>query len=60
MGRASSGEVEKCDVAAGWGSDFEQGFDAAHAFACRQDIAANVADLGVAADPVLSEYATFE
>jgi len=40
-----SGELAAMHVAAGWGSGFEQGFDAAHGFGREQDIAANVADL---------------
>jgi hypothetical protein len=41
-----SGELVEGDVAAGWGSGFEQGFDAANGFGRQQDVAANVADLG--------------
>jgi hypothetical protein len=32
------------DTSAGWGSGFEQGFDAAHGLRREQDIAANVAE----------------
>jgi len=42
---SGSGEVIERHVAAGWGSGFEQGFDAAHGFGCEQDVAANIADL---------------
>ena len=40
-----SGELVETHVAAGWGSGFEQGFDAAHGFGCEQDVTAKVADL---------------
>ena len=45
QGWRASGELIKRHVAAGWGSGFEQGFDAAHGFGREQNIAANVADL---------------
>ena len=41
-----SGEFVEGHVAAGWGSCFKQGFDAAHGFGCEEHVAANVADLG--------------
>ena len=44
-GGGGSCELIERHVAAGWGSGFKQGIDAAHGFGYEQAIAANVADL---------------